>query len=502
MGTIFVAALAGWLTLFSPPPTASPETSVDVDAWVQRLTGLRDHMHTAFGVGPDLTLLDPDTGVEIVRKAWPQIQENQVKTGLLKTFAFSKALPKKHARVLQVLDIGMHDDEAEVRNYAAAYVKEYSGTDFSSDAQGYAKWYQANKDKDPESLLAAAGQGTSNGAKPKTPSVDRKTAVAQATALADQGWDLWRQRKMPEAAKIFEQCVALNPADANSWNGLGWARLGMGNDESAIEAFEKCVELQRNHPAGLNGLGQIYLSWGDFDKAEKYLLKSASAPHSAAAWFGLSRIYLLTGRFEKAQPWLRNALKEQPEDETLKAMLEAATNKSLSPDLKQQLKPKGKPERSTGTSAAAEGWRQFNAGNLAEAELSFNRALAKDPDNLAAMNGLGFLLLNSGKADEAKQYFEKYLEKEPDAAGPMNGLARCLKEEGKVNEAIALWEKMCKQNPGVNAGTVGLATTYAEKKQYDKALPFYEQLVKSQPENEEFKRGLEEAKKALQGKQP
>ncbi len=114
MGTIIIAALAGWLTLFSPPPTASQEASVDVDAWVQRLTGLRDHMHTAFGVGPDLSLLDPDTGVEIVRKAWPQIQENQVKTGLLKTFAFSKTLPKKHARVLQVLDIGMHDEDAEV----------------------------------------------------------------------------------------------------------------------------------------------------------------------------------------------------------------------------------------------------------------------------------------------------------------------------------------------------------------------------------------------------
>lgn len=502
MGTIIIAALAGWLTLFSPPPTASQEASVDVDAWVQRLTGLRDHMHTAFGVGPDLSLLDPDTGVEIVRKAWPQIQENQVKTGLLKTFAFSKTLPKKHARVLQVLDIGMHDEDAEVRNYAAAYVKEYSGTDFSTDPQGYAKWYQANKAKDPEALLAAAEKNTSEGTKPKKPAVDRKTAVAKAAALADQGWDFWRQQKMTDAADAFEQCVSLNPADANSWNGLGWARLGAGNDENAIDAFEKCVELQRNHPAGLNGLGQIYLGWGDFDKAEKYLLKSASSPHSAAAWFGLARIYLLTGRYEKAQPWLRKALKEQPEDATLKSMLDAATSKSLSPDLKQQLQPKGKLERSTGSAAAVDGWRLFNAGKPAEAELSFNRALAKDPDNSAAMNGLGFLLLNSGKAAEAKSYFEKCLEKEPNAAGPMNGLARCLKEEGKVDEAIALWEKMCKQNPGVNAGTIALATTYAEKKQFDKALHYYEQLVKSQPESEEYKRGLEEAKKALQSKQP
>ena len=73
--------------------------------------------------------------------------------------------------------------------------------------------------------------------------------------------------------------------------------------------------------------------------------------------------------------------------------------------------------------------------------------LAKDPENLDAMNGLGFLMLNMGKTAEAKTFFEKYLKKDPDAAGPMNGLARCLKDEGKVDEAIAVWEKMCKQNP-------------------------------------------------------
>ena len=81
------------------------------------------------------------------------------------------------------------------------------------------------------------------------------------------------------------------------------------------------------------------------------------------------------------------------------------------------------------------------------AERSFRRALAKDPEDAAALNGLGFCLLNSGKAAEAKEYFEKCLELDPNAAGAMNGLARCLKAEGKVDEAIAVWEEHEREIP-------------------------------------------------------
>ena len=120
MATLLCAVAAGWLALFTPAPDA--QQGVDKEAWVVKLTGLRDHMHTAFGVGPDLTLLEPEEGLEIVKEAWPKIKEKQVKTGLLKTFAFSKALPKKHAKVLEVLDIGMKDEDPDVRKYAASYV--------------------------------------------------------------------------------------------------------------------------------------------------------------------------------------------------------------------------------------------------------------------------------------------------------------------------------------------------------------------------------------------
>jgi Flp pilus assembly protein TadD len=179
-------------------------------------------------------------------------------------------------------------------------------------------------------------------------------------------------------------------------------------------------------------------------------------------------------------------------------MVAAARKKELPDELRKQIEPAGKPESPSAVQAAATGWQQFNQGKFRSAERSFRRALAKDPENLAAMNGLAFILLNSGKSAEAKQYFEKCLKLEPDAAGPMNGLARCLKEEGKVDEAIAVWEKTYEKHPGPNAAAAGLAQSYLEQKEYAKALPYFEELVKAASDNEEFRSGLDAARQGAE----
>jgi pentatricopeptide repeat protein len=339
--------------------------------------------------------------------------------------------------------------------------------------------------------VAPSGGSQSAAATAQQP-LDEDARIERGEELAQQGWQLWQQRQLGEAAAKFEEAVAMDAENANAWNGLGWARFNGGESEKAVAAFEKCVELEPEHPAGLNGLGQIYLSWGEFETAEKYLTKAA--PKASAAHFGLARLFLLTGDYEKAQRWIRRAMRSEPGDETLKAMLVAARKKELPETLKQQIAPVGKPDTSPSGDAAAAGWRLFNEGKFRAAERSFKRALAKDPENLPAINGLGFILLNSGRTAQAKEYFEKYLKLEPDAPGPMNGLARCLKEEGKVDEAIALWEKMYEKHPGPNAAAVGLAMTHLERKEHAKAVPYFEELVKAQPDNEEFKKGLEAAK--------
>ena len=322
--------------------------------------------------------------------------------------------------------------------------------------------------------------------------LSQEAKIERGEELSTEGWTLFQQQQFGAALKKFEEAVALDPESANAWNGLGWSRFNSGDAKPAIEAFEKSVALEGDNPGALNGLGQAYLSLRDYQQAEKFLLKAA--PKAPAAWFGLARLYALTGEFDKAATWAKKAEAQQPGDAMLTQILAAAKSGKLPDELRQQIEPP-KVENEPATKLAGEGWRLMNQGKARSAERNFRMALAKDPDNLPAMNGLGFLLLNLGKTADAKVLFEKYLAKQPDAAGPMNGLARCLKDEVKIDKAIALWKKMSEKYPAPNAGTVGLAMAFLEKKEYAKAIPYFEELVKLQPENAEFKAGLEAARK-------
>lgn len=309
----------------------------------------------------------------------------------------------------------------------------------------------------------------------------------QARALSSDGWQLWQAGKFDQAAEKFHQAVALDPDNTNALNGLGWAELNGGNSKSAEEAFKKCVAIQKNHPAAMNGLGQIAFSHHDFAAAEKDWL--AAAKDAPAASASLARLYLLQGKFDRAAKYAQMAADSPGADASIKELLAAAKAHKLDPQLKAQLEP---PVAESDD--VARGWAQLNQGNLNQGAAIFRKVIDRDPNNAAALNGLGFALLNLDKPAEARLQFEKCLKQDPNAAGAINGLAQCLKSEGKVDEAIAEWQKMVNTPPTPNAATVGLATTYFERKEFDKARPLLEQLAEADPSNPQWKELLEQVK--------
>lgn len=317
------------------------------------------------------------------------------------------------------------------------------------------------------------------------PSVSPQKAD-QALALSSEAWQLWQAGKLDASADKFRQAVALDPTNANAFNGLGWALFNSGDAKDAEEAFNKCVALQKNHPAAMNGLGQIAYARHDFATAERHWL--AVAKDAPAACVGLARLYLLQGKFDDAAKYAQMAADSPGADPFVQQLLTAAKAGKVDPEFKASLEPP--PAESDGV---AHGWAQLNQGNLNQAKETFEKAIAKHPNNASALNGLGFALLNLGKPADAKPHFEKCLKLDPNAAGAMNGLAHCLKAEGKTDEAIALWLQMIDKFPGPNAGTAGLAMTYFERKQFDKAAPLLEQLAKADPSNPEWKEMLDQA---------
>lgn len=112
-------------------PAGSPLAS-----WQKRLEECTDHKQAAFSVGPMmLDSLSPDEAWEVVKAAWPNLKNDDVKTGICKAFAF-----RNHPRVLDVLDLGMADFPTGVRMYVKDYVAWYAFQDFAEDYSAYPAW--------------------------------------------------------------------------------------------------------------------------------------------------------------------------------------------------------------------------------------------------------------------------------------------------------------------------------------------------------------------------
>jgi len=159
----------------------------------------------------------------------------------------------------------------------------------------------------------------------------------------------------------------------------------------------------------------------------------------------------------------------------------------------QQAEPSEQVKRDA-ENLSAEGWALWNQRKLPEAEAKFQAAVAKDPTNANAWNGLGWAQMNQGKALNAKDAFEKAVAADPKLAGALNGLGWVAISQGKTEDAVEYWKKAIAAAPATTAALNGLAMTYANLGEFGKSIEAYQQWLKVEPENKDAKAGLEKAK--------
>jgi len=146
---------------------------------------------------------------------------------------------------------------------------------------------------------------------------------------------------------------------------------------------------------------------------------------------------------------------------------------------------------------ASQGWELWKQRKLTEAEEKFKEAVAKDPTNDNAYQGLGWAQLNQGKKLNAKNSFEKCVRLNLKNSAALNGLGWIAHGAGNIDEAIRWWQKAIKVSKGgATASLSGLTQVYMERKEYDKAIKYYRMWLKAEPDNKQAKDGLEKAKAA------
>jgi tetratricopeptide (TPR) repeat protein len=140
-------------------------------------------------------------------------------------------------------------DQAE-----AAYKKALGVNANSAEAyMGLANVYTAQKKTDlaleasnqAQKLIGAGGTGAAGG------------GGASAGAIFNQGVIAWNAGKIPDAQKLFEQAVSIDPklADAHYW--LGMANVNQGKLPEAVKSFEEYLKLDPKGQYAENAKGML-----------------------------------------------------------------------------------------------------------------------------------------------------------------------------------------------------------------------------------------------------
>ncbi|WP_062612777.1 tetratricopeptide repeat protein [Caballeronia calidae] len=90
---------------------------------------------------------------------------------------------------------------------------------------------------------------------------------------------------------------------------------------------------------------------------------------------------------------------------------------------------------------------QFDAGQLSEARVSYEKALALAPENLEALRSMGLLLMKLGRHAKALEYFQAALKVQPQDATSYVSIARIAGDAGQPEVAIKHYRRALEIEP-------------------------------------------------------
>jgi tetratricopeptide (TPR) repeat protein len=267
-------------------------------------------------------------------------------------------------------------------------------------------------------------------------------------ALNEQRWDA--------AAASFSRAVETDPKDYSHHFHLAFALSMMNRDPDAIASYRKALELKPGlYEAQLN-LGILLLRAGQASEAATVLEAAAqSKPKEFRPVYYAAEALLASGQTAKAASLFQSAVEIDP--------------KAAEPVI--------------GLARALAKEKRID-----EAAVQFRKAGGEALLELAA------LFESAGRTAEAVELYKQF----PDNAAAKERMGELLLEGGKAEEAIGALEAAVKSSPS-NANRYALAMAYNAARRYADAEPLFAQILSTDPDNQNIRmtyaRVLREQKK-------
>ena len=268
----------------------------------------------------------------------------------------------------------------------------------------------------------------------------------QATDYSAEGVKALEAKKYDQAAELFGKAVAADPKDYASHFHLALSYSMLKRDAEGIAEYRKVLELKP-------GLYEAELNVG-------ILLIRYKQPAQAA-------------------PYLQQAVEQKPKE--FRPRLYWADSLLASGDAAKAEEQYRTALELNAKSAAAElglGQAQAKQNRLADAAPHFRAAAQLDPGYRDSLLELASMYEQNHQDAEAIAIYQEF----PENPAAQERVGRLLLESKHSKDAIAPLEAAVQKDP-TPANRLALATAYLFEKQFDKALPMLSQSVAAEPGN-------------------
>lgn len=123
-----------------------------------------------------------------------------------------------------------------------------------------------------------------------------------------------------------------------------------------------------------------------------------------------------------------------------------------------------------GEAPLAQGEQHLDAGEWAEAEAAFRRALEAEPTSAAAHSKLGVALVHQRRLDDAEQAFTRAVGLNPRYAPAWSNLGNLYRETGRREEALEAYRRAVEADPDYWVAHQNLGGLYKEMGRISEAV--------------------------------
>jgi tetratricopeptide (TPR) repeat protein len=348
-------------------------------------------------------------------------------------------------------------------------------------------------------------------------------ATTPATELADAFGSLGRVLDAHElpgaAARCYANAGRLAPREF-TWPYLhGQLALASGaaaSAETAQAAFAQALAISPDEPLALVGAARAAALVGDWETSRRLAERALGRdPGLALAWTVLANAQLGGGDAPGAAASFRRALQLQPGATRLHGQLATALARAgdtVGSQAEQRLRGEGTvavddpwlqqvaEERRDAVGQRSAGERLFLAGDLANALVAFEAAVAAAPDDPESRVGLGSALARSGRWPEAADQYREALRRAPNhalahfnlavAVQQLAATAEVAERERAAAEALEHYRAALGADPGLDDARQNLANLLRRTKRCSEAEAEYSALLARDPARSAAAAGL------------